>query len=143
MYSGMMSTAKRSPTRVGLVNTPCSAMRPRVLNDRARSPVSRRLRVTGSMPIVSASFSCVQPRARRAGLDLGLSDRHGLSIVQELRREGQTVMYVAVDGRPAGLLGVAGSTLVATVSVTGSAVSGTGSAVVVTRQTVTVSEAMA
>jgi P-type Cu+ transporter len=26
---------------------------------------------------------------------------------EELRREGQTVMYVAVDGRPAGLLGVA------------------------------------
>jgi len=37
-----------------------------------------------------------------AALDAGLAAK-----AEELRRDGQTVMFVAVDGRPAGLLGVA------------------------------------
>ena len=39
--------------------------------------------------------------------DLGVSLGDLPDIADELRRDGQTVMFVAVDGRPAGLLGVA------------------------------------
>jgi Cu+-exporting ATPase len=39
--------------------------------------------------------------------DLGVNASELLKRAEELRREGQTVMFAAVDGRPAGLLGVA------------------------------------
>ena len=41
-------------------------MRPRVDKLRARSPVSSRDRLTGSIPMASLSRSCVNPRAVRA-----------------------------------------------------------------------------
>ena len=44
-----------------------------------------------------------QPRLAEPGIELGdLVQR-----AEALRRDGQTVMFVAVDGQPAGLLGVA------------------------------------
>jgi Cu+-exporting ATPase len=39
--------------------------------------------------------------------ELGIEDRKLFEISENLRREGQTVMFVAIDGQPAGLLGVA------------------------------------
>jgi Cu+-exporting ATPase len=39
--------------------------------------------------------------------ELGIEDRELAEISENLRREGQTVMFVAIDGQPAGLLGVA------------------------------------
>jgi Cu+-exporting ATPase len=39
--------------------------------------------------------------------DLGISERRLDARAEELRRDGQTVMLVAVDGAPAGLIGVA------------------------------------
>lgn len=39
--------------------------------------------------------------------ELGIEAAALMERAEELRREGQTVMFVAVDGKPAGLLGVA------------------------------------
>jgi Cu+-exporting ATPase len=78
--------------------------------------LEREVEVTGAAEFESHTGRGITGRVGEHGVALGnmkLFEKRGIDAAplagraEELRREGQTVMFVAVDGKPAGLLGVA------------------------------------